>query len=96
MCGRAGNLWRREGEPDNPALNKLPSNLGIICQSRIDGFSKFKTSPGRYADVSPYTDPITMYYKNHPEKQYLPVDLLLMALRDSNYDEAARADEQSK
>jgi hypothetical protein len=93
-CGGVDNLWRREFEPDDPAEKKLPSDIAVRCNSRIDGFSKFKLLPDRDSDASPYTDPITAFYTNHPEKRYLRIVPELMGLRDSTYDEAVRLDEQ--
>jgi hypothetical protein len=90
-CDGADQLWRREFEPDEPAEKNLPSDMLVRCNSRNKGFTKFKLSPGRDSDASPYTDPITAFYTNHPEKRYLQIVPELMSLRDSTYDEAYAA-----
>jgi hypothetical protein len=87
-CARAGTLFRSEGEQLPPAEMTAAIDVAARCQSHLNGFSKFRTSADRPADVSPYTVPLTAFYKNHPTKRYLPIDAELLGLRDSTYDEA--------
>ena len=93
-CGKASDLFRGKTEPI-PSTEKIdPIDIGTRCQSNIDVFSKFKESPNKPTDVSPYTDPITAFYKNHPNKRYLQLDLQLLGLRDRTYSESVRIYEQ--
>jgi hypothetical protein len=87
-CQGADRLWHRDFEPENPAEKELPSDMIARCNSHFDGFNRSRLSLDKSIDLTPYTDPITAFYKNHPDRQYVPIDDLLLGLRDSNYDKA--------
>jgi hypothetical protein len=93
-CSRATTLFRGRTDP-TPSTEKFdPVEVGTRCETQRDGFSKFRTSPDKPTDVSPYTDQITAFYKNHPSKRHLHLDLQLLGLRDSTYNESVRIYEQ--
>jgi hypothetical protein len=82
-------------EPDDPRQKLLPEDVGTLCQSRIDGFTKFKSSPDGTTDASPYTDSITMFYRNNSGRLNLTIDSMMMGLRDSTYAETERRHNQN-
>jgi hypothetical protein len=95
-CVGVHDLWLREGEPVDPEMKQLPSDVATKCQSRVDGFTKLKVMPDGSPDYSPYTGPITAFYKKNPEEQHVRIDYMILQLRDSNYDEGVRHDTQKE
>ena len=84
-CARANSLFRVDDEPRYSPKDVDPFDLATRCQSHIDNFTKYKTITNRSSATSPYTDPITAFYTNHPDKRYIEVSSVLLGLRDSTY-----------